>query len=136
MIDKVVAAGKVVGDVVADVAGSTVAAFVLTATYLVSPGTQVDQKQLEYQKFIESRSIPFTGNPGDTTTSRNPDGTPKQVRRYGPDGHPETDVDYGHDHGAGVPHTHDWGRPSNGGPPTHVDRGPGRPVQPGDPQPN
>jgi len=46
-----------------------------------------------------------------------PDSTPsdgKQVRRYGPDGYPQTDVDTGHDHGAGDPHAHDWRRPLGG----------------------
>ena len=48
----------------------------------------------------------------------------KQSRRYDKDGNPEVDVDTGHDHGAGNDHAHDW---------TNSVRGPGRPVQPGDP---
>ena len=72
---------------------------------------------------------PFKGCPGSTETK------PKQTRKYGPDGYPATDVDTGHDHGAGDPHAHDWGRPADGGPPTAEDRGPGRPLQPGDPPP-
>jgi len=84
----------------------------------------------------QPKSNPLTGEPGETSTTNHPDGTPKQVRKYGPDTYPETDVDYGHDHGQGDPHAHDWGRPSDGSPPTHVDRGVGRPVQPGDPTPN
>jgi hypothetical protein len=79
------------------------------------------------------RSNPFKGKPGDTSTTRRPDGTPKQTRRYGDDGYPDTDVDY--DHGQGRPHSHDWGRPNDGTPPTHDDRGPGRPVTPNDPRP-
>jgi RHS repeat-associated protein len=84
-------------------------------------------------------SNPFRGKPGDVSTTRRPDGTPKQVRRYGPDGYPDTDVDHDHaDHhpDVGSPHGHDWGRPADGGPPTHGDRGPGRPVVPTDPRPN
>jgi len=148
--------GKIVTTAVDAVAGavtSTTAAVVGVLGYLVSPGTSnvctcsTDQPQVGTPAStsqqgavnngpIESRSNPLTGKPGDTTTLRNPDGTVRQVRGYGPDGYPKTDVDHGHDHGAGDPHSHDWGRPANGGPPTHVDRGPGRPVQPGDPQPN
>lgn len=30
------------------------------------------------------------------------------MRTYGPDGRAVTDVDSGHDHGAGDPHVHDW----------------------------
>ena len=81
------------------------------------------------------KSNPMTGEPGSTSTTRHASGDPKQVRRYGPDGHPETDVDHGHDHGQGDPHAHDWGRPTDGTPPTHVDRAPGRPLKPNDPQP-
>jgi RHS repeat-associated protein len=84
---------------------------------------------------MESRSNPLSGQPGSTSTTTQPSGDPKQVRRYGQDGHAETDVDYGHDHGQGDPHAHDWGRPADGGAPTHTDRAPGRPVKPGDPQP-
>lgn len=82
-----------------------------------------------------SRSNPFTGQPGEISTTARPDGTPKQVRRYGPDGYPDTDVDHDHDHGQGKPRAHDWGRPADGSPPTADDRGPGRPVNPSDPQP-
>jgi RHS repeat-associated protein len=82
-----------------------------------------------------SRSNPFTGQPGEISTTARPDGSPKQVRRYGPDGYPETDVDYDHDHSQGKPHSHDWGRPADGSPPNADDRGPGRPVKPSDPQP-
>jgi RHS repeat-associated protein len=82
-----------------------------------------------------TRSNPFVGKPGSISVTKQPNGQPKQVRRYGRDGYPEKDVDYDHDHGQGQPHVHEWGRPSNGGPPTHVDRGIGRPPQPGDPTP-
>lgn len=33
---------------------------------------------------------------------------PRGDRLYGPDGKPIEDVDWGHDHGQGQPHTHDW----------------------------
>lgn len=32
-----------------------------------------------------------------------------------PDGYPEADTDWDQDHGQGVPHVHDRGRPSGGG---------------------
>jgi hypothetical protein len=115
----------------------TLAAPLIILDYLISPGTTATEDKDTIHAPAESRSNPFTGNPGDTSTVRHPDGTTGQTRRYGPDGYPETDVDRGHDHtGAGDPHAHDWGRPSNGAPPTHEDRKPPRPVQPGDPQPN
>ena len=60
---------------------------------------------------------PRTGEPGSTVRG------PSQTRRYGDDGHPETDHDAPHP-GKNVPdsHVHDWGRPEGGGPPTDKDR--------------
>ena len=75
-------------------------------------------------------TLPFIGPPGSTAQ------TDKQSRKYGTDGYPDTDVDTGHDHnGAGDPHSHDWGRPPDGGPPTRTDRSTARPWKPGDPPP-
>ena len=81
------------------------------------------------------RSNPFTGTPGSVSVTWQPNGQPRQVRRYGSDGYPETDIDYVQDHGQGLPHVHDWGRPADGEPPTNEDRGEGRAPQPGDPTP-
>jgi RHS repeat-associated protein len=79
---------------------------------------------------------PFRATPGSTSQNTQPDGTPKQVRRYGPDGYPETDVDHEDHGGQGKPHAHDWGRPTDGSPPRSTDRShPGRKVTPNDPQP-
>jgi hypothetical protein len=50
---------------------------------------------------------PAQGQPPGTQTFPNADGG-KTVRTYGTDGKAVTDVDYGHDHGAGDPHVHDW----------------------------
>jgi RHS repeat-associated protein len=84
----------------------------------------------------QPKSNPWQGKPGETSETTQPDGTPKQTRRYGPDGYPDVDVDRGHGHdGAPDPHAHDIGRPSDGSPPTFQDRGPARPLQPTDPQP-
>jgi RHS repeat-associated protein len=74
------------------------------------------------------RSNPYRGTTGSTSTTYQDDGTPKQTRTYGPDGYPESDVDYDHDHDQGIPHEHKWGRPGDGSPPTYKDRGIGRPV--------
>jgi RHS repeat-associated protein len=74
------------------------------------------------------KSNPFTGSPEQVQNLDTDDGTPKQDRKYGPDGYPETDIDYDHDHGQGQPHAHDWDRPEDGSPPTHKDRSRGRPL--------
>jgi RHS repeat-associated protein len=84
----------------------------------------------------QPKSNPFTGPPGSTSQTNKPDGTPKQLRRYGPDGYPETDVDYDSHGGQSNPHVHDWGRPADGSAPTAADRGhTDRPVTSQDPQP-
>ncbi|GAA0756996.1 hypothetical protein GCM10009107_36140 [Ideonella azotifigens] len=82
-------------------------------------------------------SNPMEGEPGSTSTSNNSKGNKNQVRTYGTDGWPEKDVDYDHSHGkgrnnVGSPHAHDWGRPAGGGRPTQADRGPARPLLPGE----
>jgi hypothetical protein len=74
------------------------------------------------------RANPLQGNPGSTSTTYKPNGQVKQVRKYGADGYPEIDEDYDHDHGQGLPHEHPWTRPEDGSPPTHQNRGPGRPL--------
>jgi uncharacterized protein RhaS with RHS repeats len=81
-----------------------------------------------------STSNPLTGVPGSEVTCPNKKGNPKQTRRYGSDGFPETDTDWDHPHGGlESPHVHDWSRPSDGSPPTNTDRGEGRAPQSGDP---
>jgi RHS repeat-associated protein len=79
---------------------------------------------------------PFKGDPGSTVRG----GT--QSRTYGPDGYPATDRDTGHPDEAppgNGDHSHDWGRPPDGGPPIggsgqpNPYRGNGRTPQPGDP---
>jgi RHS repeat-associated protein len=88
--------------------------------------------------WLLSTSNPLEGEPGSCSTCNNSKGDKKQDRYYGADGWPATDVDYDHNHKgengekAGRPHAHDWGRPSDGSRPTHDDRGPARPVQPGE----
>jgi RHS repeat-associated protein len=83
-------------------------------------------------KDVTGNQPPFTGAPGSTVRG----GTGS--RTYGPDGYPQTDRDSPHpdEKGPGSgDHSHDWGRPEDGGPPTHKDRGPPRPPNPNDPPP-
>jgi RHS repeat-associated protein len=110
--------GRTVDDAVTDV-----------ITILVFPQSPGSPSPLSGR--ARCKSNPFTGIPGSVST------TPAQDRRYGPDGYPEVDVDYGHpQHYPDIdgPHAHDWGRPGDGSPPTADDRGDGRPVQPSDPK--
>jgi len=129
------------GRAIGGVAGRAIAIGVTVVGELTvfAPATAMDDASAFPKPMCASspRSNPFRGKPGDVSTTRRPDGTPKQVRRYGPDGYPDTDVDYD-DHGGNAnPHAHDWGRPSDGSPPTAGDRAdPGRPMTPDDPRPN
>ncbi|HID99945.1 MAG TPA: hypothetical protein EYP59_06615, partial [Thiotrichaceae bacterium] len=52
----------------------------------------------------KERGNPYHGEPG--TWTEHPYG--KQDRYYGNDGKPAVDIDYGHDHGQGSPHVHNW----------------------------
>ena len=126
------AAGTGVG-VVVPAAGAVVA--VAGAAEAVHGVATAGTAVTALMKSAQPKSNPMTGQPGSTSQTTQPDGSPKQVRQYGSDGHPQTDVDHGHDHGQGDPHAHDWSRPANGGPPTHENRGDGRPVRPNDPKP-
>ncbi len=53
------------------------------------------------------RSLPYQGEPDSTSVLDRGNGT-GQIRDYGPDGLPLRDFDFGHDHGFGDPHAHDW----------------------------
>jgi hypothetical protein len=55
-----------------------------------------------------SRSLPASDNPGTVAELRDPHGKLIQKRFYGADGRALKNVDYGYDHGAGIPHVHDW----------------------------
>jgi len=117
--------------------GAAGAAIIIGIGELVLPPATSATDDVVPGPICKTRSNPFRGKPGDVSTTRRPDGTPKQVRRYGPDGYPDTDVDYDDHGGNGNPHAHDWGRPADGSPPTAGDRSePGRPVTPSDPRPN
>lgn len=61
-----------------------------------------------------SNSLPTKGEPGSSQTLKNPDGTPKQKRWYGPDGKAERDRDYNHQGGVPFPHDHTWNNGKRG----------------------
>lgn len=65
----------------------------------------INQGQFGSKK--ERGSSSPTGKPNSKETFPKPDGG-KTVREYGKDGKAIRDVDYGHNHGAGDPHIHDW----------------------------
>jgi hypothetical protein len=73
-----------------------------------------------------SRSLPASGGPGAVVELRDSNGQLIQKRFYGADGRALKNIDYGHDHGAGIPHVHDWDWTLS--PP----RGIGRPPKAGD----
>ncbi|MEM7935544.1 S-type pyocin domain-containing protein [Morganella morganii] len=54
----------------------------------------------------------------------------QQLRRYDSEGKPIKDIDFGHDHGAGDPHAHDWVYPSEQAP--NKIRLDGRPLKTGE----
>lgn len=51
--------------------------------------------------------LPARGEPNSSAVKDCGNGS-GQIRDYGPDGRAQTDYDFGHDHGAGDPHAHDW----------------------------
>jgi hypothetical protein len=129
------AAGVVVGGIVGGVAiwwaGDKLADGISTA---MSKGEDElsgeDEGTCEGECEQSDANPPRRGEPGSTVQG------PDQTRTYGPDGYPQTDRDRGHPNEKGVgngDHVHDWGRPLDGGPPTHTDRGLSRPPRPGDP---
>jgi RHS repeat-associated protein len=68
------------------------------------------------------RNLPPRGRPNSTDVIDRGGGR-GQIREYGPNGEAAKDFDFGHDHGSGDPHVHDW---INGV------RQPGRPIRPGE----
>jgi RHS repeat-associated protein len=71
---------------------------------------------------------PAIGKPNSTECEDDGNGNGK-IRDFGADGKPTKDTDFGHDHGTGDPHVHDWdwNNPGPTGP-----RGPSRPLGPND----
>jgi RHS repeat-associated protein len=71
------------------------------------------------------------GPPNGRLEKRNPQTDElQQIRYYDENGQPTKDIDFGHDHGAGDPHVHDWERHSPQQP--NPSRQDGRPPRPGE----
>lgn len=82
------------------------------------------------QALLNTRAgdLPAKGPPNSSAAKDDGKGN-GQIRDYGNDGRAKTDYDFGHDHGAGDPHAHDWDWTKK--PP----RQPGRPIRPGETPP-
>lgn len=63
---------------------------------------EIDAEGRPVEPAPEGRGLPKQGRPGTWVVG------PRGDRLYGPDGKPIKDVDWGHDHGQGQPHTHEW----------------------------
>jgi len=73
------------------------------------------------------------GKPGSSViTEYDEHGKPKQVRVFGEDGYADTDWDLVGHNGEPPTHTHHYGRPEDGGPPTNDDRGEAQEASPDD----
>jgi hypothetical protein len=70
--------------------------------------------------------LPAKGTPGSIEELKDSGGKIIQKRYYGGDGRAQKNIDYGHDHGVGDPHAHDWDWTRS--PP----RQPGRTLNPGE----
>lgn len=102
-----------------------------TTYYNEKAGSEDKSKQStsKPEKGERSRGRPWQGEPGSTTDRDAGD----NARRYGNDGFPEVDYDAPHPNEAGVGndhHTHNWDRPTDGGPPTYKDRNTSTPYSP------
>jgi hypothetical protein len=63
---------------------------------------ETDVEGIPVEPAPEGRGLPIQGPPDTWVVG------PRGDRLYGPDGKPIKDVDWGHDHGQGQPHTHEW----------------------------
>jgi RHS repeat-associated protein len=68
--------------------------------------TQNPQDQAVYN--TRAGDLPATGQDPNSTQVKDDGNGNGQIRDYGPDGRAVKDFDFGHDHGAGDPHVHDW----------------------------
>jgi hypothetical protein len=85
----------------------------------------VDMPKSPEPKVGPRGNLSATGEPNSSEAEATDDSHGK-IRDYGPDGKAKTDYDFGHDHGAGDPHAHDWDWSS------YPPRQPGRPLLPGE----
>ena len=63
-----------------------------------------------------SRTGQFGPKNGKLTKLDPKTGKPIQIRSYDAKGNPVKDIDFGHNHGFGDPHAHDWKYPSDKAP--------------------
>jgi RHS repeat-associated protein len=75
---------------------------------------------------MQSSRTPAKGAPGTSINLPGDKPGQKTIRIFGDDGRAVKDIDFGHNHGAGDPHAHDWDWTSD------TPRGPGRPLEPGE----
>ena len=75
---------------------------------------------------FDRSSLPVHGGPPNGSLSEEDGKGNGKIRCYDGNGDAATDYDFGHNHGAGDPHGHDWDWSKN--PP----RQPGRPLKPGE----
>ena len=87
------------------------------------PKTEDDEPETKDKKDKRAQDLPAENEPN-SSDAKSTDDDHGQIRDYGPDGKAKTDYDFGHDHGAGDPHAHDWDWSKT--PP----RQPGRPLLP------
>jgi RHS repeat-associated protein len=90
---------------------------------VVVQGAAVSSSGLIHLMAKKRGDLPAKAEPNSTSV-KDYGGGQGQIREYGPDGKATTDYDFGHDHGAGDPHAHDWDWSKT--PP----RQPGRPLDP------
>jgi hypothetical protein len=115
------AAGGAAGGVIV-VAGGPITWTVVGGAVVITGATIAAVYALDW--IIQQTRTPAKGEPESTDTFSGPGG--HTVRTYGKDGRATKDVDYGHDHGQGDPHVHDWDWSKNS------PRQPGRPPRPGE----
>ena len=71
------------------------------------------QKPLKSRLPEGSKTGKFGPANGKLTQTNTQTGKLIQIRTYDAKGNPIKDIDFGHDHGSGDPHAHDWKYPSS-----------------------
>ena len=94
--------------------GNAVKTIVNAVEKVVSTFVSVATSVISFVSNIVTASLPTTGDPDSSQTLRNPDGTPKQKRWYGPDGKAKRDRDYNHGGDWPFPHDHEWNNGKRG----------------------
>jgi len=118
-------AGRVVGIVGSLVGGEAAATLAARGGRGVAAAARrfaTDEAGSVEARAFPRRSLPTRGKPNSTDVIDRGNGR-GQIRDYGPDGKARKDFDFGHDHGRGDPHAHDW---------VDGQRQKGRPIGPGE----